>query len=292
MTYTRRSFIVPGTYEEFQECAGKYSKEMPTKDGVFIVHLHDWCLFDPLMYTMRSMSHAIYRGVSDANYELIPSLFRKNYKAVIFREGGKFKEDTMKRYFNHFRYAIRGRRGCNPKDLSIYEVWALGRHYGLLTPLLDWTYSPYVALFFAFEKKTEEDFHIRSVYCLKMNKIKDDDKYEEQKEDITFLPISDFNSLTFFSPLTDENPRLINQAGLFTVSRHEFSVNKWVEMHFKGENEHDNWTLMQIKIDATNADRVRILKKLNRMNINHATLFPDLEGAAQYARMQLSIKHY
>ena len=244
-----------------------------------------------MLHTMRNMSHAIYRGVPSSSFDLTPSLFREPYRSVILQKNGSMKEDIIQRYLNHFRYAIRGRRGPNPKELSTYEIWALGRHYGLLTPLLDWTTSPYVAVFFAFAEKYDPDIKTHRVYCLKKNEIEEDSRYRVlvPEEGTSFLPIADFSSLAFYSPLTDENPRLINQAGLFTVSRNEHSIQDWVNAHYR---DREDSTLMQIDIDADGEGRASLLRRLNQMNINHATLFPDTEGAARYAIMQLSIKHY
>jgi len=56
------------------------------------------------------------------------------------------------RILQQFRRSTHGMPGTYP-GMPDDELWALGRHHGLLTPLLDWTESPYVAAYFAFAEQ-------------------------------------------------------------------------------------------------------------------------------------------
>ncbi len=281
-------------------------------DGVFEITLKNWRLIDPLLYTMIEMSHTIFRGVQNSDYMLEPSIFRsyafKNMKTLAERN------QYIHQCFNHFRESVRGRRGPFSKPLDTYnnyELWSLGRHFGVNNTMLDWSLSPYVCLFFAFSNWETDG--IRSLYCLKYNII---EKFRRKSkieidDDITLKKYPDYDSLIFYRPQSDENFRMINQQGLFTVSRSAHTIEDWVSYNYNTvklsiEREYNlrknqklrweldsKWILKKINVVTKNwQERQQILKYLNRMNINYATLFPDVEGASLYSNMQGDIIHY
>ena len=74
---------------------------------------------------------------------------------------------------------------------------------------------------------------------------------------------------------------------MFTRSPDNISVEEWVNEHFIGYNR-----VVLLKMTFPNKEREFVLQSLNRMNINHLSLFPDLYGASQYSNLELQIAKY
>lgn len=162
----------------------------------------------------------------------------------------------------------------------------MGQHHGLATPLLDWTESPFVALFFAASAANALKTKEYSVYALSQSSVARLNK-DISGDDKIKLVNNQKPTVKIVRPLSDENKRLVSQRGLFTRGPNNIDLEKWVRTHSKVDN-----ILDLIKITMPVAGVHDCLRNLNRMNISHSTLFPDLPGASEFCNAHLLIGKY
>jgi hypothetical protein len=256
----------------------------PTVKGVQRIELESWREFYPLINeTLPNPQDHIFRGQRMSSWKLESSLDRA------LRDLGQHANAARiaTRHLDEFRLAIRGRRGANPKKLREKEQWALGQHYGLWTPLLDWTESPFVALYFAFEEPSKTGKSERAVFALHRSLVQSKSMSIAQKQvDSAARP----DIMEIITPMTDENARLVSQGGLFTRGTLGVDVERWVGNHFGGTSA--GTALIKILVPEREGDRPEILRALNRMNINHRSLFPDISGSGKFCNIRLSVTGY
>ncbi len=246
----------------------------------------------------------IWRGHQREDWGLISSFdreFKINNEDYIYKPD---RDTLLKRHLNSFVYAIRSRlkefgltvreirTTMKNKSLNKNHIWALGQHYDLKTPLLDWCYSPYIAAYFAFQKKTndEKNKEHRIVWGLNFKQVCDN-----------YTKAGIFNtSIEYFDPMSSEHPRLINQRGLFTITKNGEVIKKVKknDMDIEGIIEKSKcagcngpWLIKLIIID-NKKNRDEFLRRLNAMNINHISLFPEIKGAAEFSNIGLELDEY
>ncbi len=250
-------------------------------DGTWTIQLSSWKYFhDYLTQEMLDYSHYVWRGDRCDNRPLLPSFDRSHpgsSRATI--------ETRMQEHLNIFKEATRGRRGTSPPILTDEDDWwALGQHHGLDTPLLDWTNSAFVALFFAFEKSKKPQTRNRAVYAINPRACE-----RKSKEITAGHTAGDRPDITeFFSPQQDENSRLVNQGGLFSRCTAGTPLEAWVANHWSGER----LGAVLIRLLIPDVGRLTCLRALNKMNINYLTLFPDMYGASKHANTKNKVSMY
>lgn len=246
----------------------------------------------------KANSNFIYRGCAFEKYDLVPTLARK-LKADVSFDQYNIYSDVVK------KAAERGYSEVGMNGLS----YALSQHYGLSTSYLDWSYSVYVALYFAFTSYIKQfvndnilDQHIdRKMYCLRdeFNKHKyciyrlNKTLYDELKNQYPELPLK-------LSDTDDKNERMKAQQGLLS-SIDSAKVNNEVKIRssqikiladwLQSNNPDDflkqsgnkyswnNETLLEkITFELPQRDRNYLQKCLKENGAISTILFPDFEG--------------
>jgi len=234
----------------------------------------------------RFRSNLAFRGMVDAASDLTTSLVR-----LVGSQQGKPETHLLR---NFRKYA---RRDSVPGD-SVWNWLALAQHHGLPTRLLDWTFSPYVALHFATE--TLETYSRDGVvWCVDYARAHAllpqplREALEQENADVFTAEmlgrvadsLSKFDALgkkhpfvVFFEPPSLDD-RIVNQFALFSLmSSPAADLDSWLADHPK------IW--QRLIIPASLKWEVR--DKLDQANVTERVLFPGLDGLSRWLKRYYS----
>ncbi len=253
----------------------------------------------------RYRSPYVFRGLSDVSYGLETSLMRL---------GGPYWQ-LEKHLLRNFRKYAQASMGDKPD--SLWHLLTMAQHHGLPTRLMDWTYSPYIALHFALAnlKRFDTDGVIWSVDFAKAHQLlpqtfkdqlasegaqaftvdlltsqgrKEQECRPGEKAFHQYVQtMTQFEDqgetgefLLFFEPPSIDE-RIVNQYALFSVMPNSRRVvDDWL-------NQHPN-LFRRIIIPASLKWECR--DKLDQSNITERVLFPGLDGLSSWLKRQYSPK--
>jgi FRG domain len=156
----------------------------------------------------------------------------------------------------------------------------LAQHHGYPTPLLDWTWSPYVAAFFAYRNIPKLYSRLVRANLFAANKIRicklDIVEWNKLPRANKIIPASP--SMTIVDPLSMWNQRAIPQQAISTFSNVDD-----IEAHIKMVEELNHRSYLEV-IDLPIVSRNQIMDELALMNITAGSLFPGLDGACESLR--------
>lgn len=239
----------------------------------------------------RHRSNFVYRGVDDASFGLKTSIQRLGRKPIDL-------ESNLIRNFQKYS-------PINTLVDNYNNIWnwiALGQHYGLPTRLLDWTFSPYVALHFSTEdlSKFDKDGAIWMVDFAAIIKYYPKNLQDKLVNDRIFsltsnelnteigdninkiykYSLDNINTMIFFEPPSIDN-RIINQYGLFSFMLDPNSDKlKWLE---------DKKNVFK-KIIIPQKLKWEIRDKLDQANVSERVIYPGLDGISKWLKRWYSEK--
>ncbi|MEN6453005.1 MAG: FRG domain-containing protein [Prolixibacteraceae bacterium] len=232
----------------------------------------------------RYRSDYAFRGLSDSSYVL---------KNSFLRNCGPVPELEYHLLRNFRKYSISKEAQQNG---SFWRALVMAQHHGLPTRLLDWTYSPFVAMHFATAntEKYDVDGVIWKVDFVKANRLVSEPLkrllLEEQCNAFTIemlegviKSLSDFGrklkkeQIIFFEPPSLDE-RIVNQFAFFSVMTDPtVAMDDWLEKH----------PGLYRRLVIPKELKWEIRDKLDQANITERVLFPGLDGLAHWLK-----RHY
>jgi hypothetical protein len=226
----------------------------------------------------RFRSPFAFRGTNGVEQSLETSLARL---------GGDFVKLERHLLRNFRKYA---RRDSVEHD-TLWNWLALAKHHGLPTRLLDWSFSPFVAMHFATSNlnRYDEDATIWAVRFVQVHDLLPENaraSLDDQSgslftvemlaeaipDPLKLSDLSDEDFVIFFEPPSIDE-RIVNQFALFSVmSDPEGRLELWLAEHPQ----------LYKKIVIPAGLKWEIRDKLDQANVTERVLFPGLDGISRW----------
>jgi hypothetical protein len=257
---------------------------------------------------MNRKSWWVFRGQRDAKWPLTTAIerlavkeWKNEYKDLLEIEAGLIRS-FQRRFHNYSNYI--------PEKDDCIEWLSIMQHHGTATRLLDCTYSFYAALFFALENATPSQKSMSAIWAFDSEWLVNQILPQLNEKEKEFYGISTFEKIVT-TPKRDnyflfkrkpsmlsiypvnalrQNKRLIIQQGVFLAPgdiNNSFIKNlAEITKNAKDRKKH----LFCFLLPNTENFLKDTIRELNRMNMNSATLFPDLDGFARYLNKGVIIR--
>ena len=223
-----------------------------------------------------------YRGVGNDKYTLTPSLFRHP------------KHKTIKQFHNIENqistvFEQRSPPFVNQGFANVWEQMFYMQHYGIPTRLLDWTESPFTALYFSLtscgrtangKPKTDAIFWMLNPVAWNRGALGDisyeggilNPNREQVKSYSPEAALDERKNLPVMIYGTHNSPRIVAQRGMFALfGKSVISMEKCFEEH-----SFEKKILQKVVVQKGILDEVA--ESLFRKGISDSTIYPDLHG--------------
>lgn len=248
-----------------------------------------------LMHELNLLpNHFIFRGQADSSWGLQSTLER-----IL---GNKWSAEHARKFENHsieiFRSKYHIYSGTEHIPKSKLSWLSIMQHYGVPTRLIDFSTSPYIALYFALEAYdplSKKDLSIfamdyssvmeRSINHItsKDNKFKETRFTLEDKKDHVFEDVVDRYSydIAWITEPIELNARIDRQSGTFLMSGNlEKTIDSIVNLSL-----YESTQMFKFNISASLYEGIYVA--LRKMNINSKSIYGDLAGLAKSIKMEL-----
>lgn len=302
-------------------------------EEIELKNLDDFDNFYSEILKNRSLFECVFRGQSEAIWGLVPSILRKFNSETVQNDA---LIDTIKQEFTNVSDFVKtadksgfdfpgtlweliNPEGYNLSDIGNFAYWYLhekhewkeittiAQHFGTPTRYLDFTFSPYTALFFA----------AKEVFCKLVKQIKEA-KHSNHKFSIWFINRTYLRhpncKVRHFEVPTARNRYLYAQRGLFLSpnlprvsevdvgTKKSFPTMDFDLCHIVVENSHEIakgdkdiktiWPIMY-KFNFPFSVAPQILVDLdNKHGINIATIKPNLDNIIPYINFSKRVKKH